>query len=1065
MKDYCQLKSNSTGFHDLLRECLQQKPKINLNIFQSLLKNISGNSVYSILHINGAFKGYGFDDWWTSTYHPIYGYCDTFELDLSQDVTEQFIVQFPIATIDKIVFFHSKNNLPDKSDTLVNLGIGNQRNELGLWEIDEFNFFKAVVWKKVISRTSLMRSPCTKYRYQTCQSIKMMESLGCKSEILYSGKYLNNLALEKNHCTNEKLIQALTKNYDCPDLLQCRIEEFSLEFDEESIFQIDFPSEKYLMQLRLGSPIIESSNTVLGYDVQNLIGEVGGTFGIAIGICILDLLMFLMKVVPSKNPYNGYLKGYTKLDFVCSKYLKCILFQGIFSIILMLIFNHWSTISWIRYFDESVSTNVEIELSDHIVEDFPLVTFCPHGMMKSVDYLNFSFGNRSEDFFTALEMTLLDGIELDWVRLEKAMFYDIHNLIQFVFVKVSGKDYLLNPRTIWSSVYHRRHGLCYTLDIQKDLEITQKTQGPIQVSLVYKQYFEYPAIKGHIYLHGPMDLASAHLHSPSLEFSYLAFINVLNYQIVKRTVKSESTKHHPCSSESFHACVDRELNKMIENVEKCHLPILQTGKHVQVNKSLPACSSNTTLQALTFYNNATQKNCQRQIPCETNRYSKLLPSIFKNTAQLFQNQPGQLVNHLSIGMSEKIQKYTSKIDFGLDELVAEIGGTMGLFLGWSFFSVAKIFLRKRDFWFPITVIVCLFMSSAIWSQSSLDKYFNEKLSMEFQIEREKNMPFITICPYLTVMNIIYQMNPCARIFREPNFMGTIEHCLKNNPDMLDVFKFCTTPGSCNFDNWFQYPVFQNELYITKASKIQLLSSSGVKLQLETNLTEEVFHYQYGHCYTLDSKYWDQNFSRIEFYFENSAGHFKVFIHNSNDFPVAQDIQPSFWFEANPAKSRYLDIKPQKWSKPLTKSNRCTHLWSSVCQEVELQKWIKKEFGCKVDFLYSGHHLEKQENVRKCSHNQTLTILQAQHQQRFNCPRLVPCEHTSYEVLQDKIQPKENQAYFSIGFKDDMVEKQLSYLKVDEQTLISQIGGIFGINLGWSFGTLLELLEFITQFWF
>ena len=101
---------------------------------------------------------------------------------------------------------------------------------------------------------------------------------------------------------------------------------------------------------------------------------------------------------------------------------------------------------------------------------------------------------------------------------------------------------------------------------------------------------------------------------------------------------------------------------------------------------------------------------------------------------------------------------------------------------------------------------------------------------------------------------------------------------------------------------------------------------------------------------------------------------------------------------------------------------------------------------------------------KCNLNTTLTILQAKDQLKFNCPRLVPCEYTLYEVIQDKILYEEGKSYFSIGFKDHQVEEHLSYLKVDEQTLISQIGGIFGINLGWSFGSLLELLDFILNFW-
>ena len=211
-----------------------------------------------------------------------------------------------------------------------------------------------------------------------------------------------------------------------------------------------------------------------------------------------------------------------------------------------------------------MSTEVNVKLTDDIVKEFPLVTFCPEGMIKFIDYLKVS-GSNSRNFFTALIWALENGLNLEWDILEKSIAYDINLFIDSVYVKVNDKEIQLDSDSIWSRVYHRQHGVCYTLDIRKDFQVMEKTQGSMSLSFAYvyepaywdpqsrPQFVQYPSKTGFIYLHGPMDLSSAQQHSSTLYFqSFVGVndwifyaVNTLEYYIAKIEVETEPTKNFP----------------------------------------------------------------------------------------------------------------------------------------------------------------------------------------------------------------------------------------------------------------------------------------------------------------------------------------------------------------------------------------------------------------------------------------------------------------------------------------------------------------------------------------
>ena len=77
----------------------------------------------------------------------------------------------------------------------------------------------------------------------------------------------------------------------------------------------------------------------------------------------------------------------------------------------------------------------------------------------------------------------------------------------------------------------------------------------------------------------------------------------------------------------------------------------------------------------------------------------------------------------------------------------------------------------------------------------------------------------------------------------------------------------------------------------------------------------------------------------------------------------------------------------------------------------------------------------------------------------NCSQLAPCEHTMYELVSEyeMRMPEQSEAVFSIVLKHDTEEHQHTGISVDRQSLLSHIGGISGITLGWCGMTLVEFI--------
>ncbi len=74
--------------------------------------------------------------------------------------------------------------------------------------------------------------------------------------------------------------------------------------------------------------------------------------------------------------------------------------------------------------------------------------------------------------------------------------------------------------------------------------------------------------------------------------------------------------------------------------------------------------------------------------------------------------------------------------------------------------------------------------------------------------------------------------------------------------------------------------------------------------------------------------------------------------------------------------------------------------------------------------------------------------------------MVPCEFTSFEVYDGSHFYNGHETKLILTYSTDEEEQEVSYVTIQEASLIGQVGGILGITMGWSF---LDLMSIVEQF--
>ena len=96
--------------------------------------------------------------------------------------------------------------------------------------------------------------------------------------------------------------------------------------------------------------------------------------------------------------------------------------------------------------------------------------------------------------------------------------------------------------------------------------------------------------------------------------------------------------------------------------------------------------------------------------------------------------------------------------------------------------------------------------------------------------------------------------------------------------------------------------------------------------------------------------------------------------------------------------------------------------------------------------------DKPSSLPNCTGDVVLKILSRNYSS--GCSHSMPCYHKEYDIVEEyhhydeTLLADESMVYLQYN-PDHLEEHQNSFIRVDDQTLIGHIGGLFGITLGWS----------------
>ena len=601
----------------------------------------------------------------------------------------------------------------------------------------------------------------------------------------------------------------ISKGY-CPNAPQCQSEEYDLHVRNK--YHEFWNPWKHMLSLSYGTSFVENIHTEPGYDFPTLISEIGGTIGFLMGFNGLYFIEFFLTSICKKE---AFLKRARHLSVL----------------IMWLLFVYWSTLSVLKRLEEPISTNLEIRGND-IKSEFPMVTFCPKdiapGLLQNFESEEESFAVPS--FLSSMEKAMKEFYPFLAVQyyIDEQFYFEVDGLFEKLIVDNGGVKHELKNSDIWSSAYHASFGFCWTLDIRQEGNLNL-VNGPMTLEFKIASGAIFNSQSLMFLLHNKDDLSSATHHSSLLEVN-LASSMASEFVFEKTNIMVESTNHTPCSDVFPQTCQDIKLNLIIAEKYNCTVPFFKFGQHVSINETFPICGYDEMLESFNIRREVA-KQCPTYMPCRFSSYKEILQDGYG--FPIWEQSQG----HIILRMSNLVTNHTSFVNYEFENLVYDIAGTMGMFLGWSIFSLCGLIILKLESklirkclkWALDIALLLLFL---IWSQDVVEKYKTQLEDMEIQIDKQLSVPQLTMCPFIAFRDTLLEAFPCSH--NHVHFFEAIDNCLLTEPMLMDWL------------NDFHHPFLYHPI-----KKIVFVSDNGTH-DLEGFVMEKVFHERYGICFNVDT---------------------------------------------------------------------------------------------------------------------------------------------------------------------------------------------------------------------
>ena len=168
--------------------------------------------------------------------------------------------------------------------------------------------------------------------------------------------------------------------------------------------------------------------------------------------------------------------------------------------------------------------------------------------------------------------------------------------------------------------------------------------------------------------------------------------SLFDIQLRKKIIVTESTRMSPCGNQYPEVCKEIENVKLVQEKFKCYSLFLNSGPHLEndIDKTLPNCSLQQIREAFTLMEKQKiSSKCQDMAKCERVLYE--ITSKTPNSFEEWLSAP----KFKFFYQDTFVEQHWNYISYDAFNLIAEIGGVLGLTLGLSgvsiTFTMGKLF--------------------------------------------------------------------------------------------------------------------------------------------------------------------------------------------------------------------------------------------------------------------------------------------------------------------------------------------------------------------------------------
>ena len=245
---------------------------------------------------------------WKSTYHFVYGHCQSFDPQI-QGITNISVTdtkghpELQFRSIKHgLVDWYDMDMIIHNRDDFQDAHILHDKDKISSMTKDKI--FK--LSKKVVNSISTRKFPCQKYAKTTCILRHMNtfyhEKYQC--QIVFIRDYIDMKSL-KQHCNisvhlefNQTYPELFLKySSTCISSQGCIQTNYIIDSSED--FKAKYGLHSSTIKISINKPIVEYYIEEISYDFQSLVGEVGGTLGLTVGLSFLSISDWTMTLIKS----------------------------------------------------------------------------------------------------------------------------------------------------------------------------------------------------------------------------------------------------------------------------------------------------------------------------------------------------------------------------------------------------------------------------------------------------------------------------------------------------------------------------------------------------------------------------------------------------------------------------------------------------------------------------------------------------------------------------------------------------------------------------------------------